>query len=56
MLNFITTPCAMKNELFREPTEHDRLQDMIHMFTLHVQPTTTQRTYQHCDKSKHMNI
>ncbi len=38
------------NELFHEPTEHDHLQDVIHMFTLHIHPTTTQRTCQHCDK------
>jgi hypothetical protein len=50
MLNFIPTPYAMMNELFREPTKHDHLQDVIPMFTLHIHPTTTQKTYQHCDK------
>ncbi len=52
MLNFIPTPCATMNELFREPTKHDRLQDMIHMFTMHIHPTTTQKTCQHFDKVK----
>jgi hypothetical protein len=38
------------DELFREPTKHIHLQDMIHMFTLHIHPMTTQRTCQHYDK------
>jgi hypothetical protein len=50
MLNFIPTPCAVMNELFREPTKHDHLQDVIHMFTLHIHPMATQRTYQQCHK------
>jgi hypothetical protein len=50
MLNFIPTPRVVMNELFHEPTEHDRMQDTIYMFTLHIHSTTTQRTYQHCDK------
>ncbi len=50
MLNFIPTPRAIMNELFYEPTKHNRLQDVIHMFTLHICPTATQRSCQHCDK------
>jgi hypothetical protein len=38
------------NELFREPIEHYHLQDMIHMFIVHIHPTSTQKTYQHFDK------
>jgi hypothetical protein len=37
-------------ELFRKPIEHDRLQDMIHMFTMHIHPMAAQKTYQHFDK------
>jgi hypothetical protein len=38
------------NELFCDPTEHNYLQDVINMFTLHIRPIGTQRTYQHFDK------
>jgi len=51
MLHFIPTPYAMMNELFREPIEHNCLQDVMHMFTLHIHPMTTQKTCQHCDKT-----
>jgi hypothetical protein len=50
MLNVISTPCAVMNELFCEPTKHNHLQDVIDMFTLHIHPTGTQRTCQHFDK------
>jgi len=50
MLNFIPTPHAMMNEIFHEPTKHNRLQDMIHMFELHVCPMATQKSFQDCDK------
>jgi hypothetical protein len=50
MLNFIPTQCAIMNELFCEPIEHNHLQDMIQMFTLHICPMATQRSCQHCDK------
>ncbi len=49
-LNFIPTPCVVMNELLYEPTKHDHLQNMIHMFTMHIHSTSTQRTYQHFDK------
>jgi hypothetical protein len=38
------------NEFFYEPTEHNRLQDVIDVFTLHIHPMGTQRTYHHFDK------
>jgi hypothetical protein len=38
------------NEFFHEPTKHDCLQDVIHMFTMHVHPMSTQRTFQHFEK------
>jgi hypothetical protein len=38
------------NEPFCEPTEHDHLQDVIHMFIMHIHPMSTQRTYQHFEK------
>jgi hypothetical protein len=38
------------NELFCDPLEHNCLQDVINMFTLHIHPMGTQRTYQHFDK------
>jgi len=38
------------NEIFREPIEHNWLQDVIHMFTLHVCPKAILKTYQHCHK------
>jgi hypothetical protein len=38
------------NELFNEPIKYDHLQNMIHMFTMHIHPTSTQRTCQHFDK------
>jgi hypothetical protein len=38
MLNFTPTPCVMMNELFHEPIKHDYLQDMIHMFIMHILP------------------
>jgi hypothetical protein len=50
MLNLIPTPCVVMNELFREPIEHDCLQDVIHMFTMCVHPTNTQKNYQHFNK------
>jgi hypothetical protein len=49
-LNFIPIPCQLMNGLFREPIKHDHLQDVMHTFTLHIHPMTTQRTRQHCDK------
>ncbi len=49
-LNFMPTPCVVMNEFLCEPTEHDHLQDVIHMFTMQIHPTSTQKTYQHFDK------
>jgi hypothetical protein len=50
MLNFIPTPCVMINKLLYESTKHDHLQDVIHMFIMHIHPMNTQRTCQHFDK------
>jgi len=41
MLNFIPTPHAVMNEIFYEPTKYNWLQDVIHMFTLHICPRAT---------------
>jgi hypothetical protein len=38
------------NELLCEPTKHNRLQDVIDMFTLHISRMGTQRICQHFDK------
>jgi hypothetical protein len=50
MLNLIPTPRVVINELFREPMEYNCLQNVIHMFTLHICPMATQKSYQHYDK------
>jgi hypothetical protein len=50
MLNFIPTPHVVMNELFCEPRKHNHLHDVIDMFTLHIYPQGTQKTYQHFDK------
>jgi len=50
MLNFMQIPCEVMNELLCEPTKHNHLQDLIHMFRLHLGPRTTKRSYQHCNK------
>jgi hypothetical protein len=36
MLNFIPIPHAIMNEVFCEPTKHNSLQDMIHVYIAHI--------------------
>jgi hypothetical protein len=46
--NFITTPSWKIDDTFELPTNHDMLQNIIHVFTRHPLPSPTSRTKHHC--------
>jgi len=46
--NFITTPSWKIDDTFELPTNHDTLQNIVHVFTRHPLPSPTSRTKHHC--------
>jgi len=55
MLNFIPTPHAVMNEVFREPTKHNRLQDVMHVYIAHMSQGHL-KNLATLTQSRHMNI
>jgi hypothetical protein len=46
--NFVTTPSWKIDDTFELPTNHDMLQNIIHVFTRHPLPSPTSWTKHHC--------